>query len=118
MIDLTSIDSSYTNLKINEIKRMLKDIKPDIKDLSPLEIVNMSIIIFAYLIEGEFVDEYTDGDLTLSLYDDVMFINVEELTMNLKFKNLLVNQIIKQKHVNELEIGETIKELIGDIYGV
>ena len=35
MIDLSSEDYTYTNLKVNEIKRMLKKIKPDIIELTP-----------------------------------------------------------------------------------
>ena len=116
MIDLTSKDYTYTNLKILDIKRMLKEIKPEIKDLSPGNVVNISLIIFAYLLEGNFIDKDVEDDLRLSLCDDVMYINDETLRMDLKFKNSLVNEILKQKNVNELALGETIKELIGDIY--
>ena len=116
MIDLTSLDETYTNLKIIEIKRMLKEIKPDIKELSPSDIINIAIIIFAYLIEGKYIDEEHDGDLRFNFHDDVMYLNIEQVTMDLKFKNALVNEILKQKPVNDLKLGETISELIGDIY--
>ena len=111
MIDLSSKDFSYINLKAIEIERMLKEIKPDMKELTSSQIVNISLIVFAYLLEGRFFDEDPDGDLRLTVYDDVMFINVEDETMQLKFKNTLVNQILKQTPISELSIGETIKEL-------
>ena len=116
MIDLTSLDETYTNLKIIEIKRMLKEIKPDIDDLSPSDVINIAIIIFSYLIEGKYIDEEIDGDLRFNFHDDVMYLNVKQVTMDLKFKNALVNEILKQKPVNDLKLGETIKELVGDVY--
>lgn len=118
MIDLSSKDYTYINLKAIEIERMLKEIKPDMKELTSSQIVNMSLIIFAYLLEGTFFDEDPDGDLRLTVYDDVIYINVENETMQLKFKNTLVNKILEQKPISEISIGQTIKELFaGDENG-
>ena len=116
MIDLTSKDCTYTNLKILDIKKMLKEIKPDIEDLSPSDVVNISLIIFSYLLEGNFIDIDVENDLRLTLHDDLLYINDKELKMDLKFKNALVNEIMKQKQVNIMTLGKTINELVGDIY--
>ena len=114
MIDLTSKDYTYLNLKAIEIERMLKEIVPDMSELKSSEIVGMALIIFAYLLEGKFFDKDADEDLRLVLYDDVLFIDVKDITMQLHFKNALVNQILEQKPISEFSIGETIKELAGD----
>lgn len=117
MIDLSSKDCSYTTLKVNEIIRLLKEIKPDIIELTPSDVINISLITFAYLIECNFFDEDVDGDLRLTMYDDVIHINVEEVTMQLKFKNTLVNEILEQKPISEVSLTNTVKELFyeGDL---
>ena len=108
MIDLSSKDFSYINLKAIDIERMLKKIKPDMKELTSSQIVNMALITFAYLIEGNYFDEVPEGDLRLTLYDDVIYINLENETMELKFKNALVNHILEQKPISEFNVGETL----------
>ena len=117
MIDLTSKDYSYTSLKVNEIERKLKKIKPDICELTSSNIINISLIVFAYLCEGGFIE--TEGDdLTIELYDDLLLIDVEDMTMQLKFKNILLNQIIAsrdEKGYDKLfETFPTLKALEGD----
>ena len=117
MIDLTSKDYSYTSLKVNEIERKLKKIKPDICELTPSNVINISLLVFAYLCEGGFVETEKD-DLTIALYDDLLLIDPEDLTMQLKFKNSLLNHIISitdEKSYNELfNRFPILKELEGD----
>ena len=117
MIDLTSLDNTYTNLKIIQIKRMLKEIKPDMRELSPSDVINISLITFAYLCESNFIVK--DGnDLILDYKDDEVILDVNNLTIVLKFKNDMVNRIISVE--NEQGLDELLKpynilkELIGD----
>lgn len=105
MIDLNSKDYSYSCFKVKHIKHLLKEIKPDIIDLAPSDVVNISLVTFAYLIEGNYFDEDPDGDLTFTLYDDVMHINIEDVTMELKFKNTFVNMLL-----NELDNKDIFKD--------
>lgn len=117
MIDLTSLDNTYTNLKITQIKRLLKDIKPDIKELSASDIINISIIVFAYLIEGHFLDVDED-DLILAYKDDEVILDVNSLTLELKFKNELLNQILsckdKKGFDDMMKPYVILKDLVGD----
>lgn len=117
MIDLTSKDCTYTTLKVNQIKRELKEIKPEIKDLSPLEVINIALIIFSYLCEGDCL-ESVENNLILTYAHDVLLIDVENLTMQLKFKNKLLNDFLsivdKAGYDNMMKDFETLKELVGD----
>ena len=112
MIDLSSKDYSYTNIKANEVKRLLKEIKPDINELTTSDVINISLLIFAYLCESDFIG--TDKkDLTIELYDDVLLINPEDLTLQLKFKNYLINSLLEKNELDEaLSKFQTIKELV------
>ena len=112
MIDLSSKDYSYTTLKVNEIKRLLKKIKPDISELTSSDVINISLLVFAYLCEGDFMQ--TEGnDITIELFDDLVIIDVENLTLQLKFKNYLVNSLLDNNELDEtLKKFETIKELV------
>lgn len=112
MIDLSSKDYSYTALKVNEIKRLLKEIKPDINELTSSDVINISLLTFAYLCESNFF-KTEDNDLILELYDDELLIDVEGVTMRLKFKNFLVNHLLEQKELDEiLKEYDTLNELI------
>ena len=117
MIDLTSKDCTYTNLKVNQIKRELKEIKPDIKDLTALEVINIALIVFSYLYESDCI-ESVKNDLILTYTHEVFLIDVENLTMQLKFKNKLLNDFLssvdKAGYDNMMKDFETLKELVGD----
>lgn len=116
MIDLPSLDSTYTNLKVIEIKRRLKQIKPDINELSSLDVINLSLIFFNYLCECN--DFMIDGnDLIFSYGSEDLIIDVQNLTKHLKFKNkLLYDFFVSSKDdENMMRDFKTVKELAGDI---
>lgn len=120
MIDLSSKDCSYTTLKVNYIKSLLKEIKPDIKDLAHLEIINISILIFAYLLESNFF-QLDEDDLILAYNDDEVILDVDKLTLELKFKNRFVNDLISSQTSKDVECLSknlnVLSELIGDMNG-
>ena len=119
MIDLTSKDCTYTIFKIFQIKRLLKKIKPDINELSSLDVINLSLIFFNYLCECD--DFKIDGnDLIFTYGNEDLIIDVQNLTMRLKFKNQLLYDyfLLVKDDENMMKDFKTVKELVGDDNGV